>query len=229
LSAVVIFATRAFQYAWPPLAYSIEDDAQARRFYALVATYYVLVSGIVVAALALLGRWAVRLLAAPAFFPAHRALPWVALGWALYGLFLVLVVMAGRARVTTRNFPAALAGLAANAGLLVVLVPRLGIAGAGIALCGAYVVMLLLMYALSRRLFPVPFEWGRLAHLVAVIGGATVAGELLLPTAGAAAFAERLAVLAAIPVLLAVTGFLGPGERRRLAALARRLAPAAAR
>ena len=123
--------TRAFQYAWPPLAYSIRDDEQARRFYALVATYYVVFAGTVVAALTLLGRWAVRLLAAPEFFPAYAALPWVALGWALYGLFLVLVVMAGRAKVTTRNFPAALAGLAVNVVLLVVLVAAAGDRGRG--------------------------------------------------------------------------------------------------
>ena len=58
----------------------------------------------------LLGRWLVRLFAAPEFFAAHEALPWVALGWALYGLFLVLVAMAGRAQVTVRNAPAALCG-----------------------------------------------------------------------------------------------------------------------
>jgi O-antigen/teichoic acid export membrane protein len=226
LAAVVIFITRAFQYAWPPLAYSIADDAEARRFYALVATYYVLFAGMIVAALALLGRWAVRLLAAPAFFPAHEALPWVALGWALYGLFLVLVVMAGRAKVTTRNFPAALAGLVVNAVLLVLLVPPLGIAGAGVALCGAYVVMLAVMYALSRRLFEVSFEWGRLAHLVAAIGGIAVAGELLLPTAGVAGFLERAAALAAIPLALLATGFFGAAERARMRQLLRRLAPA---
>ena len=58
------------------------------------------------AAVALLGRWMVRLLAAPRFFDAYRALPWLALGWALYGLYLVFVAIAGRARVTSRNFPA---------------------------------------------------------------------------------------------------------------------------
>ncbi len=226
LSAVVIFATRAFQYAWPPLAYSIRDDDEARRFYALVATYYVLVAGGVVAALTLLGRWAVRLLAAPAFFPAHRALPWVALGWALYGLFLVLVVMAGRAKVTTRNFPAALAGLAINVLGLVALVPRFGIAGAGIALCLAYLVMLAVMYVLSSRLFAVAFEWLRLGQLVAVIGGVAVAGELLLPTSGAYGFVERAGALAAIPLLLVATRFFRPEERARMRSLARRLAPA---
>jgi O-antigen/teichoic acid export membrane protein len=216
LAAAVILVTRAFQYAWPPLAYSISDDAEARRFYALVATYYVLFTGLMVAALTLLGRWALRLLTTPEFYAAFEALPWVSLGWALYGLFLVLVVMAGRAKVTTRNFPAAGAGLVVNGLLLLVLVPPLGIAGAGLALCGAYVAMLALMYLLTRRLFEVPFEWLRLGQLVLVIGGITVAGELLLPESGALGLLERTAALLAIPLVLLATGFLGPEERARV-------------
>jgi O-antigen/teichoic acid export membrane protein len=222
LSTVVIFTVRGFQYAWPPLAYSVRDDDEARRLYAFVTTYFALFTGLVVAGIALLGRWVVRLFAAPEFFPAHRALPWVALGWALYGLFLVLVVIAGRARVTTRNFPAAAAGLAANVVLLVVLVPRFGIAGAGIALCGAYVVMLAVMHLLTRGLFRVPFEWLRLAHLVVVIGGATVAADLLLPDAGIAGFIERGAAFLAIPVLLVLTRFFRAEEIGRMRGLLRR-------
>ncbi len=65
----------------------------------------------------------------------------------------MFLVIAGRAKVTTRNFPASLAGLAANVVLIVVLVPAWGIAGAGIALCGAYVVMLTVMYLLTRGAF----------------------------------------------------------------------------
>jgi O-antigen/teichoic acid export membrane protein len=212
LATVVILATRAFQYAWPPLAYSIPDDDEARRFYALVATYYVVATGLVVAALTLLGRWALRLLATPQFYGAFEAMPWVALGWALYGLFLVLVVMAGRAKVTTRNFPAAALGLAANVVLLLVLVPPLGIAGAGLALCGAYVVMLGAMFLLTRRLFAVAFEWGRLGHAVGAIAALTVAGELLLPTHGAGGLLARIGALAAIPAALILTGFFSRAE-----------------
>ena len=181
-----------------------------------------------VVGMTLLGRWILRVFAAPSFFGAHAALPWVTLGWGLYGLFLILTVMAGRAQVTTRNFPAAAAGLVVNVVGLVVLVGPLGIAGAGIALCAAYVVMVALMYLFTRRLFPVSFEWGRLVHLVVVIGGITVAGELLLPTAGAAGFVERVLALIAIPVVLAATGFLRAGETRRLRALAARVGAARA-
>jgi O-antigen/teichoic acid export membrane protein len=220
LAGAVAFIVRAFQYAWPPLAYSVTDDAEAARLYGLVTTYYAVISGWVVAALALEGRWVVRLLAAHSFFHAYRALPWLALGWAMYGLWVVFLVIAGRAKVTTRNFPASLAGLVANVVLIVLLVPSLGIAGAGIALCGAYVVMLTVMHLLTRRAFAVAFEWRRLAQLCTVMGGMAVAGDLLLPTHGLVGFITRAAVCAAIPGVLLATGFAHAQELRRLRALA---------
>ena len=217
LATVVFVAVRGFQYAWPPLAYSIDSDAQAARLYSLVTTYFVLATGVVVAAVTLLGRWLVRLLAAPAYFGAHSALPWLALGWTLYGLYQVLIVITGRARVTQRNLPAAAAGLAVNVALLLVLVPRgglnLGIAGAGIALCGAYMAMLAIMHLLTRRIFTVDFQWARMGRLAAILAGVAVSGELLLPTSGFVGLALRIAWLALIPVLLLVTRFFAPNER----------------
>ena len=217
LATVVFVAVRGFQYAWPPLAYSIESDEEAGRLYALVTTYYALATGVVVCAVALLGRWMVALLAAHRYFGAYRALPWLALGWALYGLYLVFVAIAGRARVTSRNFPAAAAGLAVNIALLVILVPAggagLGIAGAGIALCGAYAAMLAVMYALTRSLFRVGFEWTRLALLVLILGGVAVSGELLLPRNGAAGLGLRVAWLGLVPAALLLTRFFHPHER----------------
>jgi O-antigen/teichoic acid export membrane protein len=224
LAGTVAFIVRAFQYAWPPLAYSVRDDAEAARLYGLVTTYYLLVSGLVVAGLALLGRWVLRLLTASSFFGAYRALPWVALGWALYGLWVVFLVIAGRAKVTTRNFPAALAGLVANVVLLLVLVPGLGIAGAGIALCGAYVVMIAVMHVLTRRAFAAAFEWGRLAQLAVVLGGMAAAGDLLLPTHGAVGLLTRAAVLAAMPGVLLATGFAHRQELEQARSLLNRVA-----
>jgi O-antigen/teichoic acid export membrane protein len=221
LATAVIVAVRGFQAAWPPLAYSVTDDAEARRLYAFVTTAYVAVTGIVVAAITLEGRWLVRLLAAPAFFGAHAALPWLALGWALYGLNLVFLTIAGRAKVTTRNFAAASAGVFVNVLVLVALVPSMGIRGAGIALCASYLVMLVVIHLLTRNLFTVPFEWARLAQLAGVMGGMSVAGELLLPVSGLGGFATRALVLAAIPVVLLTTGFVSREERARVAALVR--------
>jgi O-antigen/teichoic acid export membrane protein len=222
-ATVVFVLVRGFQYAWPPLAYSISSDAEAARLYSLVTTYFVLATGIVVAGVALLGRWIVRLLAAPHYFGAHTALPWLALAWTLYGLYLVMIVITGRARVTARNLPAAAVGLVVNIVLLILLVPHaragLGIAGAGIALCGAYVAMLLVMYLLTRRLFAVPFQWRRLAQATAILTGVAVSGELLLPTSGFAGIALRALWLALVPILLLLTRFFDADERVQARAL----------
>jgi O-antigen/teichoic acid export membrane protein len=224
VAGAIAFIVTAFQYAWPPLAYSITDDAQAARLYGLVTTYYALITGWIVAGLALEDRFIIRVLTPhPGYFGSYRAIPWVSLGWAMYGLWVVLLVVAGRAKVTQRNFPAALVGLAVNVLLLVLLVPRFGIAGGGIALCGAYVAMLGIMHLLIRRAFPVSFEWRRLLQLVVVIGGLAVAGDLLLPITGFGGFVTRALVFVAIPVVLWLTGFVHRAEIEQGAGLLRSL------
>ncbi|HWF71723.1 MAG TPA: polysaccharide biosynthesis C-terminal domain-containing protein, partial [Solirubrobacteraceae bacterium] len=172
-------------------------------------------------------RWVVRLLTSPGYYSAYRPLPWVALGWAMYGLFVVFVVIAGRAKVTTRNFPAAIAGLATNVILLVILVPRLGLVGAGAALCGAYLVMLAAMYFFTRRLFAVAFEWRRLVQIVVVVGGIAALGDVFLPTSGFGGFVLRAAAWLAIPLALLLTRFPHPEEIARLRGFTRRRAESA--
>lgn len=212
LATGVIVAVRGFQLAWPPLAYGISDDDAARALYARVTTAYLVVTGLLVCALELLGRWVVRLLTAPQFFSAHEALPWLGLGWALYGLYLVLVTIAGRVKATVRTLPAAFAGLVVNVVLLVTLVPPLGIRGAAIALCVAYLAMLAVLHLMTRRLFPVPFEWSRVARLVLVGGGIAIAGNLLLPASGAGGLLLRAAALLAIAPALVAAGVVTRAE-----------------
>ena len=222
LATVVFVVVRGFQYAWPPLAYSVSDDAEAARLYSLVTTYYVLGTGVVVAGVALLGRWGVRLLGHK-YYGAESALPWLALGWSLYGLFLVFVVISGRTLHTSRNLPAAVVGLAVNIAAVLLLVPPLGIAGAGIALCLAYATMVAVLYGFTRSLFAVRFEWDRLAKLVVVLAGVSVAGELLAPTHGLGGFLERGAAWCLIVPLLAVCGFFRPQELERARSMLSRL------
>ena len=38
------------------------------------------------------------------------------------------------------------------------------------------------MYVFTQRLFPVPYEWGRLARIVAASAALVGLGELVMPT-----------------------------------------------
>jgi O-antigen/teichoic acid export membrane protein len=204
---------RGFQLAWPPLAYSIRDDDEARRVYATVVTLFVAGCAFVVTGMWLFSRWIVRALAAPEFFGSYKAIGLISTAVTLYALYLVLVVILGRTGRTEFNFPAAIAALVSNVALNLILVPPLGIVGAGIALVASYLVVLALMYGLTQRLFPVPYEWGRLARVTLAVIALVGAAELAVPTSGALGFLGRAALLAAYPLALLLGGFFTPAER----------------
>jgi len=212
---------RGFQLAFPPLAYSIADDDEARRAYSLVFTWFAAVCAFGVAGLWLDARWIVDLLAAPDFFRAHEAIGLLATGISLYALYLVLVVILGRTGRTEFSFPATVIGTVVNVALNLILIPPLGIVGAGLALALSYLVVLAIMYVLTQRLFPVPYEWGRLVLLLAVTAVVIAGGELLLPTEGFLGLLSRTALWLAMPVILLLSGFLTHAERERLLQLLR--------
>jgi O-antigen/teichoic acid export membrane protein len=210
---------RGFQLAWPPLAYSIRDDGEARRAYATVVTLFVAGCAFVVTGMWLFARWIVRALAAPQFFDSYEAVGLISTAVTLYAVYMVLVVILGRTGRTEFNLPATLAALAANVVLNLILVPPLGIVGAGLALVASYVVVLALMYGFTQRLFPVSYQWGRLARVVLIAAVLVGAGELLMPTSGAAGLLGRAVLFAAYPLALFASGFFTPGERVWLARL----------
>jgi O-antigen/teichoic acid export membrane protein len=210
---------RGFHLAWPPLAYSIQDDDEARRSYALIVTWFVAICAFAVLGLWLLAPWLVRLLADERYFEAHEAVGPLAAGTALYALYLVLVVILGRTGRTELSFPATAVAVVVNVGLNLVLIPDHGIIGAGVALFVSYAVVVALMHAITRRLFFVPYEWRRLALAVGLAAGLVAVAELAVPQEGAGGFALTLALCAAYPGGLYAGRFLTPAERVRLRAL----------
>jgi O-antigen/teichoic acid export membrane protein len=217
---------KGFQLAWPPLAYSIQDDDEARRAYAVIVTWFVSVTTFVVAGLWLLSRWIVRALAAPEFFDSYKTIGLVSTGVMLYALYLVLVVVLGRTGRTEYNFPATAAGTLVNIGLNLALLPSMGIVGAGISLVASYAVVLVLMYVFTQRLFEVPYEWFRLSQALGLAALLVLVGELVMPTDGIDGLAGRTVLWLAYPLLLWATGFLNEEERE---AAGRLLSPATVR
>lgn len=210
---------RGFQLAFPPLAYSIVDDDEARRAYSAVVTWFVVVMAGVITAIWLTAPWIIRIFAAPEYFGAVDAVGPVAAGTALYALYMVLLVVLGRTGRTEFNFPATLAGVGVNIGLNLILVPAWGIVGAAVSLVISYAVVLVLMYVFTQRLFPVPYEWLRLAKVAGSSAVVITIGETLVPDHGLPALAICLLLIAGVPLLMLATGFFTPQERKYLAML----------
>jgi O-antigen/teichoic acid export membrane protein len=199
----VALLVTAFQLAWPPFAYGIKDDGEARVVYRSVLTVWLLVALAVVLPLALARDWLIAVLAGQSYVAGADAMALTALGLAFYGAYYVVGVAVGRAKRTQLNW--VVTGIAAitNVLLCIVLIPDHGATGAGAASAVAYLLMAVLMVVRGNRVFPVGYDWARLAGVCALAAGLFAIGELSFAPRGAGDVVGRL-VLAALFVPLAL-------------------------
>ena len=217
-SAMVLLLT-AFRMAWPAFAYSIDDDAEAKRTYAFVLTYLVAVASWLALALGLLAPWLVRLLTQPEFYAGERVVAPLAFGGMAYAAYIVMAIGVGRAKRTQFNWLITGAAALVNVALNLVLIPRYGMMGAAAATVAAYAVMFVAMTWYAQRVFPTPYQWRRVATAVAA------AVALLLLGKRVGGLGAALALSALYPLVLLPLGFYLPAERRRLTALRPPLRP----
>jgi O-antigen/teichoic acid export membrane protein len=214
-SALVLLLT-AFRLAWPAFAYSIDDDREAGRTYSFVLTYVVYVCCWIALALGLLAPWIVKLITTKPFYPAQNVVAPLAFGVAAFGAYVVVQIGTGRSRQTRSNWLVTGAAAVLNVALNFALIPPYGRMGAATATVAAYTLLFIGMAWRAQRVFPVAYQWRRVATLGLASVGLTVVGKVLDVPLGVA-----LALTAAFPLVLLLLGFYLPVERRRL----RRLLP----
>jgi O-antigen/teichoic acid export membrane protein len=208
-SAILLLLT-AFRMAWPAFAYSIEDDREAQRTYSFVLTYVVFVTCWLALALGLLAPWIVRLITTRPFYPAQDVVAPLAFGAAAFGAYVVVQIGTGRARRTGTNWLVTGIGALVNVVLNLALIPPFGRVGAAVATVAAYTLLFLAMAWRANRVFPVSYQWRRVATLAGAAVGLTVLGK-----AFGAPLPLALALAAVYPLVLLPLGFYLPAERRR--------------
>jgi O-antigen/teichoic acid export membrane protein len=111
-------------------------------------------------------------------------------------------------------------------GLYAALIPGHGALGAALATLGGFAFMAACTWAVTQRVFPVRYEWGRLAVFLALTVAVWLAGQALPRAPGLWLAKGGLWLLA--PVLLWVGGLISPAEKRFVWEQARRLRQALA-
>jgi O-antigen/teichoic acid export membrane protein len=218
ISSAVVFLLMAFQLAWPAFAYSIRDDAVAKRTYSFVLTYLLLVCSWLSLTLGVLAPWLVDLLGTPRFQRAEEAVGVLAFAATAYAGYSVLAIGVGRARRTQFNWIVAGVAGAVNVGLNFALIPPYGMMGAAIATAAGYAALFVCMALNAQRVWPVPYQWRRVLTAAGAAIALTAVGRALdvpLPVA--------ILLCLVYPLALAALGFYLPAERARL----RRLLPLA--
>jgi O-antigen/teichoic acid export membrane protein len=217
----VALVVTAFQLAWPPFAYSIEDDDEARRVYRAVLTWWCVLASWLVLGLALL-RHPLLALLGHRWEPAANPMAFVALGYGCYGAYYAVGVAVGRVKKTGLNWIVTGIAAIANAILCVILIPPFGPTGAAAATAASYLIAAVLMIVRGERVFPVGYQGKRIIVLAALAALVFAAADRL-PDSGPSV-AGRLLIGLAFPLVLGATGWLTTAERRRVGIMVGRLA-----
>jgi len=212
-------ALNAFESAWAPLYFSLMHEPDAKPTYRVVATWGTAAIVGLAAMVAAGAPQVVRVLLPEPFHGAAVVIPWIAVAVVLQALYLLTSIGLNITK-RTEFYPLATGAAAGSSiGLNLLLVPRFGVTGAAVATACSYGVLAGLSAYFAHRVYPVGYEWGRMARLaVAGLAAYTIA-VLVIPASWPAVPGLAARALTAALVyggLVASTGFLTAGERNRV-------------
>jgi O-antigen/teichoic acid export membrane protein len=226
LGLALKFFLSAFEYAWAPFYFQTMKEEGARRTFSVITTYGIAVLVLLAAGLSAVSSDLVRLMTKPAFHEAAVVIPWIAIAVTLQGVYLLTSIGMNITKHTEYYPVAAGAAAAANIAANIVLIPRFGILGPAWSNVISYAVLAAVAFVLSQRFYPIRYEYGRIARIVAAGAAAYLAAVLVVPAVRLAVIgvlARGFVVVAVYPTTLGITGFFRKQELARLETMVRQL------
>jgi O-antigen/teichoic acid export membrane protein len=212
---IMVFVN-SFRTAWQPFFMSVKDNPDTGRLFAKIATYYAVFISLVFLGMTLFREEIFHVYAPGYPVSLARVIPMVAMAYVLYGFYIIMTAGVF-IREKTRYLPAApIAGAVLNLGLNILLIPVLGIEGAALTTLAAYAVMVTILFVISRRVYNVSYEYGRLATVAAVTVLTLVLAAILDMERGIIRIAANGALMLIPLAVFRFGGFLEPAELSRL-------------
>ena len=195
-----------FDQAWRPFFLAHAKDDDAKDTFARVFSFFVAIAGWVLLGLIFLMPDIIQSnlfgnfhLIAPAYWSGLSVIPLVLSGYFCYGLYVNFMIGPVLTKKTRVLLWITLLGALVSISTNLTLVPHIGILGAGWAVALSYGAMALALFCFTRRVYPIPYEYKKLAALV-VLGTATV----VLCKAFGGGLAVKIILLSIYPAIMAL-------------------------
>ncbi len=180
ISNLMMFFISAFQTAWDPFAFSLmKDDWLARKTYASVLTYFLLITCVAAVGLSVFAREAIIILATSRYEEAASLVPWLCFGAIAGGCTYIVAIAYGIAEKSYHFSCAVILGGVVTIVSNMILIPLLGILGAAIAAFMGNAAGLVYTYYAGQVCYKVPYELSRIFHLLG-LSAATISIAALL-------------------------------------------------
>lgn len=161
VASVLALLLNGFQMAIGPFVYAHYKDDDAPETFSKTFDYVSVATALGVTGLALFAGDVVSRFATPEYLPGHKVVPLLAVGTAAYGLGAYFSFGIGIAKKTIHRAWTGVLAAALNVALSLLLVPWLGIYGAALATCCAFLVLAVIQMRISQGLYKVPYRFWR--------------------------------------------------------------------
>jgi O-antigen/teichoic acid export membrane protein len=196
IAILITLFTQMFRYAFEPFLFNVSGEKDAKKTYAGVMKYFIL-SGLVICLGTIL----------------YIDLFQYFLGYLFLGIYYNLSVWYKLKDLTRYAALMACIGTIVTIGLNFLLIPRIGYMGSALATLACYMVMMVISYFWGRKVYPIPYETGRLLGWILLAVAIYVISWLLRPDA------LYLRLLFNTLLFLLFAGIIGWGERKLVRSL----------
>ncbi len=206
----------AFRFAWHPFFLSTSKQEDAPSIFGRVLTYFLIITGFFFLILSFFLKEIVGFhlfgftLIGQNYLSSITIVPVVMIAYMMYGVYtnFVVGIYLSKKTVLLPLVTGSGAAVAVLANML--LIPRFGINGAAWATFLAYSVMAIALYAVSRRLYKIVYEWFRVGAWMLVLAVVFFLGTTIL---GQQHFLFRIGLLGVLIPILWITGFIRKDEK----------------
>ena len=159
-----------FQRSWVPKQFEIAGEPEAKKIFSLVFTYYCALQFLLTLGISVTIQDVLELISAPEYQEAYRYVPVILLAYNFYGAYSFLHFNLLYTRRTKLLALVSLLGAALNVAANLKLIPLYGALGAAWATLISFAFLFFLLFAISQRVYYIPFDVTRLFKLLAAAG-----------------------------------------------------------
>jgi O-antigen/teichoic acid export membrane protein len=168
LAVIMNLFIQMFRYAAEPFFFRRAREKDSKGLYALVQEYFTAFCGLVFLGV-ILYIDVIALILGPQFRSAVGVVPVMLLSYMILGMLFNVSMWYKLSGKTNMAIWITLAGLVVTAIIIVLFMPEYSYWAAAYGHLASYVVMFALSSILGAKYYPIPYRWGRLAGIVALM------------------------------------------------------------
>jgi O-antigen/teichoic acid export membrane protein len=168
LAVIMNLFIQMFRYAAEPFFFRRAREKDSKGLYALVQEYFTAFCGLVFLGV-ILYIDVIALILGPLFRSAVGVVPVMLLSYMILGMLFNVSMWYKLSGKTNMAIWITLAGLVVTAIIIVLFMPEYSYWAAAYGHLASYVVMFALSSILGAKYYPIPYRWGRLAGIVALM------------------------------------------------------------